>query len=79
MKNRKRKPFFWNIEPYAFAAADLGDQIRQHKETDEEPWGISKAIVIRAAYVYTLAVTLVMVLGAIICQKIEQFKERFKR
>lgn len=79
MKNRKRKPFFWNIEPYAFAAADLGDQIRQHKEADEELWGISKVIVIRVAYIYTLTVALVMASVAIICQKIDQFKQRFKR
>lgn len=78
-KNRKRKPFYWNIETYAFAAVDLRDQIKQHKEADEEPWGISKAIVIRVAYIYTLTVALVMATAGIICQKIDQFMQRFKR
>lgn len=79
VKNRKKKPFSWKIEQYAFGAVDLRNQIKQHKEADEEPWGIFKAVGIRIAYVYLVSVTLVMVLGAIICQKIDQFMQQFKR
>lgn len=79
MKNRKRKPFFWNIEEFAFGAVYLRDEIKRHKEADEEPWGIFKAIGIRLVYVYALTVALVMASVAIICQKIDQFTQQFKR
>lgn len=79
MKHKKKMPYSWRVEQYAFGAVDLRDQIKQHKEADEEPWGIFKAVWIRAAYVYLLSGTLVMVLRGIIGQKIEQFTQQFKR
>lgn len=37
MKKRKKIPYSWILEEFAFGAVNLRDKIRRHREVDEEP------------------------------------------
>lgn len=70
MKNRV--PFSWKVEQYAFGAVVLREEIKRHKETGEKPWGLLKAVGIRALYAYTMVATLLLVLAGSMWQGIGQ-------
>lgn len=61
MRKKSRKPFSWIVEEYAFGAVALRDEIKRHKEEDDAPWSMGKAVEIRLLYIYALIATLVLV------------------
>ena len=58
---KKRRPFSWVVEEYAFGAVALRDEIKRHKTEDTEQWSVLKNIAIRLLYVYAIIVTVVLV------------------
>lgn len=58
---KKRRPFSWVVEEYAFGAVALRDEIKRHKTEDKEQWSVLKNIAIRLLYVYAIIVTVVLV------------------
>lgn len=73
MRNRRRISFYRRAEEYAFGAAALKNEIRRHKEEDDEPWDLFKAVGIRALYAYAFIAALVLVMAGMIGQKLSQF------
>lgn len=67
---RNKIPFSWKVEEYAFGAVALKNEIKRHREAEEEPWPLFKAVGIRALYVYTYAATIVLVVIGSIRQQL---------
>ena len=61
MKHKKKAPFSWKVEEYAFGAMALRDEIKRHKEAKEEHWSLFKNIGIRLLYAYAVMATVVLV------------------
>ena len=73
MKKKRKVPFSWKVEEYAFGAVALRDEIKRHKEDDKEPWGLAKTVGIRLLYMYALIVALVFIGIGIVWQIIQDF------
>ena len=73
MKKRKR-PFSWVVEEYAFGAAALRDEIKRHKATQKEKWSVFKSVGIRILYAYAVVATVLLVGIGILGQGIQRFK-----
>lgn len=80
---KKRVPFSWKVEQYAFGAVALREEIKRHKEAGEKPWRLFKAVGIRALYVYAIVAALLLVLVGSLWQGIGQLRksvvDTFKR
>ena len=79
MKRKNYLSVFRKLENYAFGAAALKEEIERHKKEDKTPWSPSKAIGIRALYVYAIGATLMLIIGVMLLRGAQNIMSLFSK